>query len=332
MMSLLSFIFLVIPSQAAGLPTPLASLPISSVETSENRDWAQKLKEHWGVTYFSFFYGPGVHPENFSFNPNHLGNPGNDGINFSNQVSIRYKFSQQLALDFQNRFNVILNNDTQNPNFQAFRWESPRIGVSGKLWAHEAWTLTGAVNTDFPYFFPAPFTGYQAQQRKVIFNPGMFAALRYEPRNSRWSLFSVVSPRYFFFTDRNAAEPQMQKSGLIPQNKPELIIAFLPTVNYALSSSVKLTFGTSFDYRKMVVSDWNPFHASLISNGDSQAWRLNPTPMNLGVTYSIHSSLVIFPFISTYPIAAQRIDASTGQQATFLESASIGMWLSGTLF
>ncbi len=320
------------------MPSAWANTAVSSL-TSEHQlldqetvSFYQKLKETIGITYFTFFYGPGLHPDHLLFNPNQLGRPENDGVYFQNQFSIRYKFSSNLALDFQSRFKIILNNSTGNTEFSVFRWETPRLGLSGRLLSGRDWSLTGAINSDFPYFFPAPFTGYQAQRRTVLFNPGMFASFRYNPTGSRWSIFSVVSPRYFFYSDRKIAEPQMTFGGYIPENKPEFIIALLPTLNYSLSDTVNLSVGTSFDYRKQVISDWNPLKAILLSNGTKDSWRLTAIPINLGITYVLSQSITVFPFVSAYPIAVQRIDASTGQQSTFLESASFGMWLNGTIF
>ena len=198
---------------------------VSTTQESD-KNLSDEIKKILGVTYFSYFFGPGLHPDNVEFYPNQLGYPDNDGIYFQNHISIRYKFSSNLALDFQSRFKLLMNNYTENPNFSPFRWEAPRIGVSGKLMSGNIWDLTGAVNTDFPYFLPAPFSGYQAQERKTLLTPGMFAALKIEPKESKWSIFSVVSPRYFFYADRNVAEPQYRGAGYIPQNKPELILSF----------------------------------------------------------------------------------------------------------
>jgi hypothetical protein len=292
----------------------------------------EKLKENFGITYFSFFNGPGLHPDSFAYSPNQLGRPANDGINFLNQLSFRYKFSKNLALDFQSRFYIIVNNHTSNPNFKFLRWEAPRIGISGKLLSGENWTLTGAVNTDFPYFLPSPFTGYQARERTAVLTPGMFAAFKYKPKGSRWSLFSVVSPRFFIYANRNAGEPQMASSGFAPGNKAELILAFQPTINYQISEKVNFSLGTSVDYRKQVVSDWNMLDASLVLNGNDPAWRLAALPLNLGVTFNISPEINLFPFVSIYPIASQRYDAKRQEQAGFFKSASVGMWISGTVF
>jgi hypothetical protein len=318
-----------------------SSLPESvpsgqSIELVETRSFfdsvSESLSEKLGITYFSFIYGPGVIEKNFSFNPNQLGKPENDGVYAQNQVSIRYKFSSNMALDFQFRTRLFLTNGVDKSDFTYFRWEAPRIGLSGKILSGEDWSLVGAINTDFPYFMPAPFTGYQAQRRTVIFNPGMFANFKYEPRHSRWSVFSVVSPRYFFYTDRSAADDQLIRAGFIPENKPEMIIALQPTVSYLVYPKIKITLGSTIDYRKQVVSDWNPLKASLASNGDNAAWRLYAVPLTLGLSYSYSSALSIFPFVSTYPIAIQRKDANSGHQATLLESTSIGMWINGTIF
>lgn len=302
------------------------------LKTQQTATFFDDVRKKIGINYFSFFYGPGIHPDKNLFNPNQLGKPENDGVYFQNQVSVRYKFTSNLAFDFQSRFKIILNNSTGNADFTVLRWETPRVGVSGDLLSGKNWTLTGAINTDFPYSFPAPFTGYQAQKRTVVFNPGMFASFRYQPVGSRWSIFSVVSPRYFFYSERNTAESQMSYGGYIPQNKPELIIAILPTLNYNFNEKMSLSLGTNIDYRKQIISTWNIFKTSLLSNGDSPAWRLNAIPVNLGLTYSISKSLTFFPFVSAYPIAAQRIDAITGKQASFLQSASVGMWVNGTVF
>lgn len=316
----------------AAAPEPSSISLNQTTQIIETKSFYDKIRENIGITYFSFFYGPGLHPDNIAISPNQLGRPENDGISVQNQFSMRYKFSNNLALDFQNRFRVFLNNGADANNFSVLRWEAPRIGLSGKLMSGSDWSLVGAVNTDFPYFLPAPLTGYQAQQRTVIFNPGMFANFRYEPKHSRWSIFSVVTPRYFFYSDRSAAEPQLNKSGFHAQSKPELIIAFQPTVNYRLTEQLKLTMGSTVDYRKQVSSEWNIFNASLQSNGEGKAWRLYAIPLSLGMSYTVASYLTIFPFISTYPIAIQRKDAVTYKQASILEASSFGMWIHGTIF
>ena len=311
-----------------------AALTAGSGETvqSSQEQFRERLKEYIGVTYFSIFNGPGILPEQANFSPNHLGKSSNDGLNFLNQFSIRFKFSSNLALDLQNRFYFILNNSTANEQFKMLRWEAPRIGISGRLLSGEDWSLTGAINTDFPYFFPAPVSGYQAKARTVILDPGMFASFKYQPKGSRWSVYSVVNPRFFLYKDRYSAEPQFTSSGYSLGNKPELIVSFQPTLNYRFAEKLNLSIGTTLDYRKYVNSGWNPLNGSLFTNGNGDAWRLSAVPLLFGMTYALTEDTLLFPFITVYPIAIQRVDSDTGTQASFLESTCVGMWLSGTLF
>src|SRR5689334_9780104 len=95
---------------AASQPTLSIPPPPGSSETPVSTSSYEKIRERLGVTYFSYFYGPGIHPNKSLYNPNQLGLPQNDGMYFQNQVSFRFKFNSNLALDFQTRFNVILNN------------------------------------------------------------------------------------------------------------------------------------------------------------------------------------------------------------------------------
>jgi hypothetical protein len=303
-----------------------------STSQVSDSDPLQAIKKSMGITYFTFFYGPGIQPDSFTFSPNQLGEAEKHGLYSQNNVSFRYKFSSNLALDLQTRFNIFFTNYTGVAGFSPFVWESPRIGVSGKLLKGEDWSITGAINTDFPYFLPAPFSGFEVQQRTVLFNPGLFANFTYEPKNSKWSIFSVLAPRMFFYQDRTAAEPSYMKGGYNPQNKPELIIALQPTVSYQVSETLGISVGAKIDYRKHVLSDWNPFNADLASNGTNPAWRLAPMSVFLGVTYKPSRAFTIFPFIATYPIGAQRVDTRTGEQATLLSTTSVGMWIRGTLF
>jgi hypothetical protein len=142
-----------------------------------------------------------------------------------------------------------------------------------------------------------------------------------------------VSPRYFIYSDRHAAENQYHEGGYRAENKPELILSLQPTINYRLSEKWKLTFGATIEYRKQVISEWSKvFGASFLSNGPSQQWRIHSTPFYFGATVSFGPTLTLFPFVNTFPIAAQRVNAMTGQQASFWHVMSIGMWLRGTLF
>ena len=289
------------------------------------------ISRYLGMNYFVYFNGPGLDPDNFDIPPNQLGRASQNGINFFNLVSFRYKFESGLGLDLQTRFCLIVNNGIVSCTYTPFQLESPRIGISGRLASGEGWSLTGAVNTDFPYFLPSPLTGYTASRRQVLFNPGMFASFKWNPTGSRWSVFSVVAPRFFIYRDRNASEPEFTQGGMSAANKPELTLQLQPTINYSIANRTDLSLGTTIDYRKQVLSSWNPFNASLRTNGSSPAWRLEAVPATIGVAYQVSSALRLFPYVMAYPIAAQRTDARTGRMASLLESASIGMWINGTL-
>jgi hypothetical protein len=299
----------------------------SQISTPNNSTVLSKF----GMTYFSFFDGPGLDPDLRAFPPNQFGRPSDDGLNFFNIISVRYRINSDLAIDLQTRSVLLLNNGVETEDFSAFRWESPRVGISGKLASGQDWKLTGAVNSDLPYMLPSPLTGYTSRERKILFNPGMFANFSYTPSDSRWSVFSVLSPRYFIYAEEDALEPQSRRANFSGRNKPELALAFTPTVNYQLSPKTNLTSGIVLDYRKQVGSSWNPLQASMVNNGDSETWRLQPIAVQMGVTYEASSSFRIYPFIQGVPIAAQRISASTGQQASLGETMRFGMWISGTI-
>lgn len=301
-----------------------ASLPLLSAVQGRNL---------WGISYFSFFFGPGLAPHTFGFNPNQFGRQNNqEGVYFQNFVSFQWRgLSSLLALDLQTQFKIVLNNHTGQSHFQHFIWEAPRIGISGIFVHQPEWTLKGAINTNLPYWLPYPLSGYQSYKRTLILNPGLFAQLTYQPGGSRWSFFSVLTPRFFIYGNRQASEPQHRSAGYGGGNKPELSLAFSPTVNYRIGERTKLSLGSSVDYRKQVFSGWNPFQASLIANGPQKTWRLEPLPIIFGTTHTFSSQVTLFPFIGLYPIAAQRWDESRQRQASFLETASVGMWLSGHL-
>jgi hypothetical protein len=58
---------------------------------------------------------------------------------------------------------------------------------------------------------------------------------------------------------------------------------------------------------------------------------LAPLPLQLGITQEIDSAFNISAFIMAYPVAAQRVNRD-GSQASFYQTASVGMWINGTLF
>lgn len=308
----------------------LGASPWAKANTSGETVAAKPKPSAIGLTYFTFFDGPGFSGDP-GVTPNWLGRPLDDGLSLFNLISLQWRFSEKVALDFQTRTQVILNNGTDTEVFRQFRWQSPRIGISGKLAGGSDWSISGAVNTDFPYMLPSPFGGgFIAAARTVIFNPGMFAAFSWKPAGSRWSVFSLLTPRFFFYADRNAAEPQFAQAGLSPQLKPEFVLQIAPSVNYAVSEKTSLRLGTIIDYRKLVLSGWNPFSASLDTTSDSEAWRLWATPLMFGVNHEFGKALNVFAYVNSYPIGAQR-ERRDGTRASFGETLSFGMWISGTL-
>lgn len=306
---------------------------VAAESTANVQDLTGKKKSsRFGMNYFSFVSGPGLDPDRRDYPPNELGRPDFTGMNSFNVISLRYKMTDKVALDFQTRTRIVFNNGVESKNFNSFIWEAPRIGISGRLAGGDEWALTGAVNTDFPSFLPSPLTGYTARERTVMFNPGLFANFRYTPKKSKWSLFAILTPRYFFYSDREALEPEARNAGASGKNKTELGLWMSPTVNYSFTEKSALTFGTSLGYIKQVGSSWNPLNATAVGNSTSDEWVFEALPISVGWTYTVNELLTVYPFIQAFPIAKQRVDAGTGRKASFLETASIGMWVSGTLF
>lgn len=317
-------------SEAAVQTTTLDAKP-QSVETKEPST-LESIKKVLGVTYFVFFDGPGLDPDNRGFNPNSLGRASWNGITSFNMVSFRWKAFDNIAIDLQTRTRFIYNNARGREEHTSILWESPRIGISGTLLSGKDWKLSGALNSDFPYFFPEPLGGgYTVRNQTTLFQPGLFTNFSYRPSGSRWSIFSLFGPRYRFYKDRLAIEPESSRGGFGGLTKPELSLWLAPTVNYALSPKTSLRAGFDIDYRKVVASDWNPFRASInAARPDDPAWRLSPLRSLVGMNFDISSAFSIFPFIQTFPIAAQRVDAR-GNQASLMQTTSFCMWLSGTL-
>jgi hypothetical protein len=170
-----------------------------------------------------------------------------------------------------------------------------------------------------------------------MFNPGTFANFRYNRKGSKWSVTSIVAPRFFYYKDRLALEPEAVRAGNDPKNKPEFVFAILPTLNYDVTDRTQLSLGTSIDYRKQIGSKWSPFRGSLYNTGTSDRWRMQPLPVQIGVTQKITDSISIFPYFRMTPIAKQRtlISSKTNQpvsKARLKETMMFGFWFSGTLF
>jgi hypothetical protein len=312
--------------------TQTVSPPFNTILTPYPSSNWDRLKDRLGVTYMSFFDGPGVLVSDQSVTPNAIGKPSEDGLVLMNNVSFKYKLRKDFAVDFQTRFHYVINNGNDVEDFKPFRWQSPRIGVSTTFLKTKNSTLSGAFNTDLPYNFPRPIGGgYIAEQRTTLATPGLFAKFSYAPVSSRWSVFSLVQPRFYIYKDRDAGEPQLSRAGFSPRLKNEFTLSFSPSVNYAFTDRLGSRLGTEIIYKKLVVSEWNPFNGTARSaDANSPAWRFQPMPIQLGFTYVFSRMFELSTYIQGYPIGAQRFD-KRGSKATFEETVSAGAWINGAL-
>ena len=181
-------------------------------KTPQEVSSTQPVKK-FSSNFFLFVSGPGITQETHNYPPNALARPDFTGINSFNVISFKYKLTEKYSLDLQTRTRIVFNNGVDTDDFKWFLWESPRIGISGQLLKGDNWNLTGAINTDFPFFMPEPFTGYTARKREVLFNPGMFANYHYGDPSSNWSYDVLMTPRFIFYQDENAIEPEALQAG-----------------------------------------------------------------------------------------------------------------------
>jgi hypothetical protein len=321
----LLFVLIAVASSTALAQTNLSQTSLSTPKLSA-------ITERIGISYMSFFDGPGILGDDQSVTPNALGKPADDGLVLLNNISFKYELKKDFAIDFQARFHYVMNNAYNVDGFEPFRWQSPRVGISTTFFKTENSKLNGAFNSDLPYTFPEPIGGgYISEQRTTLATPGMFAKYTYAPVTSKWSVFSLVQPRFYLYKNRNVAEPQLSRSGYSPLLKNEFTLSFSPSVNYAFTDKFGSRFGTELVYKKLIVSDWNPFNGTTKSaDPDSKAWRIQPMPMQLGFTYNFSKMFELSTYFQGYPVGSQRIDKK-GRQATFEETVSAGAWISGVI-
>jgi hypothetical protein len=299
----------------------------------DNEDVVSKIQNKLTINYLSIFFGPGLRSDTFSYTPNELGMHNTNGWFTQNQISFKYKISKNFSFNTTFRINLVLNNDNGSKSYKFFRWETPRMGIATVFFKKGDWLLVGSLDTETPSFMPYPLTGYQAKSRTALFTPGMNAIFQYDPSDSPWSILSTLEPRYYFYENADAAEESYLQKGLrSARNKPNLTLVIKPTISYRISSKAKITLGTILDYRKQVLSGWDPFKASLSAMGDSPAWRVNPIPIHVGISYDSSKSMSIYPYISMIPIKAQRFNAKTGLAAKFSKTCHFGMWIRGNIF
>jgi len=328
----MKILFLIVILAAFSL-TALAQSSSVSTTTLNNSLWWSKFTERLGMTYMSFFDGPGILNNDQSITPNAIGKPSDDGLVLMNNVSFKYKLKADLALDFQARVYYVMDNGNHVDNFEPFRWQSPRFGISTTFLKTDNSKLTGALNTDLPYFMPEPVGGgYIAKRRTTILTPGLFAKYAYTPVESRWSVFSLVQPRFYIYENRHVAENQLMRAGYAPELKNEFTFSVTPSANYAITDKLGGRIGTEVIYKKLIASGWNPLNGtSKAADPNSKAWRLQAMPIQTGLTYVFNKAFELSTYIQGYPISSQRIDKK-GRQASFDETISAGAWISGTIF
>ena len=151
--------------------------------------------------------------------------------------------------------------------------------------------------------------GRDARLRKTILNPGLFAGLNYTI-NDRWSIYSILSPRIFIYSDDEAIEPEFLAGGNTAGDKPRLILAASPSLNYAITDKMGMRGGFDLSFRQFVESD----------NNYIKRW---PTAMQIGPTFVISKAINIFTFVQTWPFDDKKMH---------IETTSWGAWINGVIF
>lgn len=268
---------------------------------------AEEKPSPWGMNYFSFWEGHSL--DDGKTAKNEIGGRLDDGLQLFNLISTTYKLNDRYGLDLQTRLEhipVTYNGDTKrkNPTRPSWRFQGLRIGISGKLAGGEKWSLRGAFNTDIP-----ELNGRDARARKTILNPGLFSGLNYQ-FDDRWSLYAILSPRIFFYTDDEAVEPEWTAGGRRAGEKPRLILAASPSINYAINDKQGLRAGLDLSFRQFVESD--PMYL--------KRW---PTSASVGPTFAINKHLNIWTYVMAWPFDGKK---------THIETTSWGAWINGVVF
>lgn len=278
----------------------------AETELSSGTTW-EWIQRNFGLNYNSFFYGPGLGSP-LDVPPGMTGEPSDTGLNFFNLVSLKWKISDRFAADVQFRNQLVLTNEFE------YRHQGQRFGVSGTFLKGEDWSFSGAFNSDVPI---RAIQGQIPAERTLMFNPGFFSFFNYAPKTSRWSLFALVAPRVWLYRDRQALSVQDALNGGAV-NKPEYTVYLNPSLNYAVNDKVGLRFGTTLEYTKFV--------------GFSSI-RRNYMPVEFGVTYDIDPMFSVYTYIYTSTPLDDGLREAQGFSAnSWWKTASIQVWLSGTLF
>ena len=269
---------------------------------------AQEAKPSpWGMNYFSFWEGHSLGDGKTA--KNELGGRLDDGLQLFNLISTTYKLNDRIGIDLQTRLEhipITFRGDTKRgrPTEPSWRFQGLRIGISGKLAAGEKWSLRGALNTDIP-----ELNGRDARFRKTIFNPGLFTGFNYQ-MSDRWSLYAILSPRIFFYSDDEAVEPEWTAARRDPGEKPRMILAASPSINYAINDWSGLRAGLDLSFRQFVESE-------------STFLKRWPTSASVGPTFVVNKHLNIWTYVQTWPFDGNK---------TTLETTSWGAWINGVIF
>lgn len=276
--------------------TPGLTTNVSSTTTSTT---LSKYLERFGMNYFTFVEGFALRDGNNA--NNEIGRPVNS--QFFNNISVTYQMTERLNFDIQTRL-AYVHSLSKDQGESEWQFQGMRMGVSGILAQGQKWKLRGAANTDIP-----ELNGRDARYRTLVFNPGLFAGLSYQI-NERWSFYSMLTPRYYFYTDNDAVEPEWRIAGRDPGEKRRIELRGSPTINYAFNDRVGMRTGFDLNFQNFVGQKASHF----------TRW---PTPWTIGPTFNIHKALNLYTFIQTYPFDGAKMTT---------ETASLGMWISGILF
>ncbi len=268
---------------------------------------AQEKPSPWGMNYFSFWEGNSL--DDGKTAKNEKGGRLDDGLQLFNLISTTYKLNDRIGLDLQTRIEHIpmtYRGDTKagKDTEPSWRFQGLRIGISGKLAAGEKWSLRGAFNTDIP-----ELNGRDASFRKTILNPGLFSGLNYQI-DDRWSVYAILSPRIFFYSDDDAVEPEWAEAKRDPGEKPRAILAVSPSINYAINDKTGMRAGLDLSFRQFIESD--PTFL--------KRW---PTSASVGPTFIINKHLNIWTYVQTWPFDGKKMH---------IETTSWGAWINGIIF
>lgn len=298
----------------------LGAFAQSGVSTNEGKV-PDSFFQRFGMTYFTFYDGQSLEDPGF-FNgrvgKNERGKPinGNDGYAAFNNISMTYKLTETINLDLQARVEYVHNNrgDMIRTNVpggeishdtREWRFQGMRVGISGRLLSGKNWSLKGAFNTDIP-----ELNGYTERARTTIFNPGLFAGLNIQ-LSEKWSLYSVLTPRIYFYRDDRAVDRQWAVAGRDPGEKRRFELRGSPTLNYQVNDK----FGIRGGFDIQIVNR--------IKDDTAELTRFPTTSINLGPTFAINKALNLYVFARTFPfdeLKARR------------ETLSLGAWINGVIF